>query len=91
MGLYDRDWYRESFAKKTGRTYNVKDATYSPKRFRGSKAVVSSGVHAYDRVVPRKIPTMHPLLTFLATMAVILFVWLALKGVIHLARFFGYL
>lgn len=30
MSLEDRDWYRDSFAKKTGRAYNAKDATYTP-------------------------------------------------------------
>ena len=77
MGIQDRDWWRESYAEKTGKVYNRANGRYSIKKtaFRPSA----------------KPKTMHPLLSFTATIAIICAVWFTLKIIIRLAKSQGWI
>ncbi len=89
MGLEDRDWYRDSFAKKTGRVYNAKDATYSPLL---DQAIADESVKKEPRCKPKLFrgtaqvhrpvsepPRLHPALLVFYTAMLSLAVYAVLK------------
>ena len=86
MGIQDRDYYREHYAKKHGMVYNRKNATYFadhryfPKQFRASRVIPEHLQNAYPS---KKYPF---LLQFGITISICSFVFVVLKIISQLLR-----
>jgi hypothetical protein len=86
MGMEERDWFRESYAKKNGGRYDRRSGRYW---WGGRKPPPAARDLSYESHMPRamrKTPTpWHPVLVWLLFAAICLGVFVALKLISKIA------